>query len=150
MGTLPGRKESPLSPTARKPRAAKPVPARTAAIAAARAFEEVKGEAIEVLDVSEVSPITEFFVLATGTGPRHVKALVEGALRSLKDMGIRSASVDGAEEGTWAVVDYGPVVLHVFQQKSREFYDLEMLWGDGKKVRWAPPAKKKAKADGEE
>ncbi len=106
----------------------------------------MKGEGIEVLDVSEVSPITEYFVLATGTGPRHVKALVEGAVKTLKDMGIRADSVDGAEEGRWAVVDYGPVVLHAFQAQAREFYDLEMLWGDGKKVRWAAPAKRKAKA----
>jgi ribosome-associated protein len=147
--TLRGRKETTLSPTARKPRAPKPVPARAAAIAAARALDAVKGEAIEVLDVSEVSPITEYFVLATGTGPRHVKALAEGAVRELRDMGIRAASMDGADEGTWAVVDYGPVVLHVFQATAREFYDLEMLWGDGKKVRWAA-AKRKAKADEEE
>jgi ribosome-associated protein len=105
----------------------------------------MKGEAIEVLDVGEISPITEFFVLATGTGARHVKALAEETVHVLKEMGIRPDSMDGAQEGKWAVVDYGPVVVHVFQATTREFYDLEMLWGDGKKVRWAAPAKRKTK-----
>lgn len=99
--------------------------------------------------MGEISPITEFFVLATGTGPRHVKALAEGVLGSLRELGIRSHSVDGAMEGMWAVIDYGPVVVHVFQPSARAFYDLEMLWGDGKKVRWAAP-KRKTKAAEEE
>jgi len=96
----------------------------------------MKAEDVVVLDVSEVSPIAEFFVLATGTGPRHVSALAAETVRALKGMEIRPAATDGVEQGTWAVVDYGPVVVHCFQKTAREYYDLDMLWGDGRRVRW--------------
>ena len=129
------------------PRRTKTTSARAAAVAAARAIDAASGEDVVVLDVGEVSPITEYFVLATGTNPRHVRALAEEAVRSLKEMGIRPSSVDGAEQGWWAVADYGPLVLHLFQPEARVFYDLEMLWGDGKKVRWKAPARKTAKAE---
>lgn len=108
----------------------------------------MKAEEILVLDVSDVSPITEYFVFATGTNPRHVKALASEAVATLKEGGIRPRAADGLDQGFWAVVDYGPVVVHVFQPEARTFYDLEMLWGDGKKVRWAEPKPRAAK-DGE-
>lgn len=106
----------------------------------------MKGEDIVVLDVTEVSPLAEYFVLATGTGARHVNALAQDAVRTLKEMGVRSYSEDGFSQGTWAVVDFGPLVLHCFQRTAREFYDLDMLWGDGKKVRWKAVAAKRASA----
>ena len=106
----------------------------------------MRGGDVVVLDVGEVCPITELFVIATGTSPRHVKALADEAVRYLKEEGIRPTSIDGAEQGYWAVVDYGSVVVHVFQAEARRFYDLEMLWGDGKKVRWKAPARKSASA----
>jgi ribosome-associated protein len=112
----------------------------------ARALDAMKAEDVLVLDVGEVSPITEVFVLATGSNARHVKALAEEAVAALKGLGARPVSVDGAEQGFWAVVDVGPVVIHLFQPRAREFYDLEMLWGDGKKIRWKAPARKAAKA----
>jgi ribosome-associated protein len=102
----------------------------------------MKAEDLVVLDVSEVSPLAEFFVLATGTGARHVTALAEEVVRVLKDLGARPDGVDGVTQGHWAVVDYGPVVVHCFQRQAREFYDLDMLWGDGTKVRWKPAAKR--------
>jgi ribosome-associated protein len=117
---------------------------REAAILAARLLDEGKAADVVVLDVGEVSPIAEFFVLASGTNPRHVRALAENTVRSLKDDGIRPDSVDGAVQGSWAVVDYGPVVVHVFLPDTRALYDLELLWGDGSKVRWKAPAKKAA------
>lgn len=129
---------------AKKPRKSSGTPVRTAAVTVARALDALRGEEIVVLDVGEVSPIAEIFVLATGTNPRHVKALSDETVRALKALDIRPDSVDGAEQGYWAVVDYGPLVVHLFQPKAREFYDLEMLWGDGKKVRWKAPAKAKA------
>jgi len=106
----------------------------------------MKAEAVLILDVGEVSPITEYFLLATGDNARQVKALAQEAVRALAAEGIRPSSTDGFDQGTWAVVDYGPLVVHVFQPQAREFYDLEMLWGDGKKVRWMAPARKAAGA----
>ena len=106
----------------------------------------MKAEDLVVLDVSEVSPLAEYFVLANGTGARHVTALAEEVVRVLKDMGARPDGMDGVAQGHWAVVDYGPLVVHCFQPAAREFYDLDMLWGDGAKVRWKPSAAKRASA----
>ncbi|MCK6480428.1 MAG: ribosome silencing factor [Planctomycetes bacterium] len=101
-----------------------------------------------MLDVSEVSPITEFFVLATGDNARHVKALAEEAIRAIREEGASPDSREGLEQGAWAVVDYGPLMIHVFGREQRAFYDLEMLWGDGAKVRWKAPVRR-AKAGGD-
>jgi len=129
---------------AKKPRKSHGTPVRAAAVTVARALDALRAEDVMVLDVGEVSPIAEIFVLATGSNPRHVKALADETTRSLKLLSIRPDSVDGAEQGYWAVVDYGPLVVHLFQPQARLYYDLEMLWGDGKKVRWKAPAKAKA------
>ncbi len=140
----PPRAGSSTAPRTRKAPAGRPrrgVPARTAAIAAARALDALKGEDVLVLDVTDVSPITEFFVIATGDNPRHVKAMAEDVVAVLKKEEIRPLSADGAEQGTWAVVDYGPFMVHVFRRDQRSFYDLEMLWGDGTKVRWKAPVR---------
>ena len=102
----------------------------------ARALDAMKAEDVVVLDVSEVSPIAEYFVLATGTAARHVSAMAGETVRVLKAIEIRPAASDGAEEGKWAVVDYGPLVVHLFQRSAREYYDLDMLWGDGRRIRW--------------
>ena len=104
----------------------------------------MKAEDVVVLDVSEVCAIAEHFVLATGGNARHVRAMAQEVIRQFKGEGILPLAREGLEEGTWAVVDYGPLLVHVFQGAAREFYDLEMLWGDGKKVRWRAPVRKKA------
>jgi ribosome-associated protein len=106
----------------------------------------MRAEDVVVLDVGEICPIAEVFVFASGSGARHVKALADEAVRVLKEAGIPPNATDGVEQGYWAVVDYGPLVVHVFQPQAREYYDLEMLWGDGKKVRWRAPARKAATA----
>jgi ribosome-associated protein len=92
--------------------------------------------------VSAISPLAEYFVLATGTGARHVTALARETVAALKARGVRPDAEDGLSQGTWAVLDYGPVVVHCFQRAAREFYDLEMLWGDAGKVRWKAPARR--------
>ena len=107
-----------------------------AGITVARTLDGMKAEDVVLLDVSEVSPIAEYFVLATGTAARHVSAMAAETVAVLKAMEIRPAGVDGAEQGTWAVVDYGPLVVHIFQRAARDYYDLEMLWGDGRRIKW--------------
>lgn len=144
---MPPRPKSAAPARRATARAPKAIPARAAAVAAARALEAMKGEDVVVLDVSEVSPITEFFVIATGDNPRHVKALAEDVVASLKKERIRPRAEDGFEQGMWAVVDYGPFMVHVFHREQRSFYDLEMLWGDGTKVRWKAPVRKAKAGD---
>ena len=136
---MPGATTAP-----RKARRRKPLPVRKAAVLVARALDATRGEDIVVLEVGELSPLSECFVLATGTNPRHVTALAEEAERSLKALDIRPSGREGVAQGYWAVLDYGPLLVHVFDPKARAFYDLDMLWGDGKKVRWRAPKPKSA------
>jgi ribosome-associated protein len=96
----------------------------------------MRAEQISVVDVGEISPITEIFVFANGTNPRHVKALAQEAEMVLKAVDIRPDSRDGRDQSWWVVLDYGPLMIHVFQPEARTFYDLEMLWGDGKALEW--------------
>jgi ribosome-associated protein len=121
------------------------VPARKAAVAVARALDALKAEDIVVLDVDAVSTVTEVFLLASASNPRHVRALAEQAEKTMREeIGVRPAGREGIEEGRWAVLDYGPLVVHLFQPSARKYYDLEVLWGDGAKIRWKPPAAKAA------
>jgi ribosome-associated protein len=130
-----------------KPRTAasrrrKPVAVRKAAVEVARALDALKAEEIVILDVGAISTVADVFLLASASNPRHVRALVEEAERTMREsIGVRPAGREGILEGRWAVIDYGPLVIHLFQPASRKYYDLEMLWGDAKKVRWKAPKK---------
>jgi ribosome-associated protein len=102
-----------------------------------------KAENIVVLDVCKVSSVTDYFVIASGTSQPHLRAIVEeisGKLRDEHD--IRPRAVDGSSLGSWVVLDYFDVIIHVMHADVRARYDLEGLWGDAAKVK---PAKKPAK-----
>ncbi|MEN8148631.1 MAG: ribosome silencing factor [Planctomycetota bacterium] len=95
---------------------------------------ERKGEDIVVLKMDEVLPITDWFVVATGRNRRHVDALTEHVLVSLKARGVHARNRSGKDTGRWVLLDFGWVVVHLFQPEEREYYDLEMLWADAGKV----------------
>ena len=92
------------------------------------ALEDLKGNNIVNLDVSELTDVTDTMILASGTSNRHVKSLAENAIEQLKKNGHRPLGIEGLAEGEWVLVDFGDVVLHVMQPHIREFYDLERLW----------------------
>ncbi len=89
-----------------------------------------------VLDVSQITPLFDFFVITTGTNPRQMRAIAEGASTAMKELGSPKQSTEGKDSGNWVVQDYGDVVLHVFTPEGRKNYDLEALWGDAKRVDW--------------
>ena len=95
---------------------------------------ERKGDDIVVLKMDEVLPITDWFVVATGRNRRHVDALTEHVLVSLKARGVLAKHRSGKDTGRWVLLDFGWVVVHLFQPEEREYYDLEMLWADADKV----------------
>nr|BAL58634.1 hypothetical conserved protein [Candidatus Acetothermum autotrophicum] len=88
---------------------------------------EKKGEETVILDMREFSIPTDFFVITHGDNPKHVKAIADNILEKLPRPVLRS---EGWESKNWIVLDYGDLIVHIFQRELRRFYDLEGLWGD--------------------
>jgi ribosome-associated protein len=89
---------------------------------------------VVILDVSELTIIADYFVIATARSRVQVQSIVEMVQERLKEFDILPSRVEGVEQGSWAVMDYSSTILHVFQPEAREYYDLENLWGDAKEV----------------
>ena len=107
---------------------------RKLALCVAAAGLERKAAAIEIIDVSGKVDYTELVVLMSGRSAQHVHAIAKGLQRDLKDDGVVPLSVEGAERAHWVLLDYNDVVVHVFQEDARCFYDLEGLWIDASRV----------------
>ena len=93
------------------------------------ALEEIKAKDIVVLDVHKLTSITDIMVIASGTSSRQVKALADNVVEKAKAAGCRTLSVEGEREGEWILVDLADVVVHVMSPTTRDFYQLEKLWG---------------------
>ncbi len=108
---------------------------RRMALAAVKAAAENRGQDIILLDLTEQTALFDFFVIASGSSRRQLAAMSTEIDRVLKyDLHERKMSVAGYEESRWIVLDYGSIVVHLFDEETREFYDLESLWADGKQV----------------
>ena len=99
-----------------------------------RALDSKKGQDILLLETDGLTTLSDYFVLCTGTSATQLKALADAAERSMKENDILPHHVEGHRGGTWILQDYGDVVLHLFSPEAREFYDLDRLWQDAKKV----------------
>jgi len=107
------------------------------AIACARAAEEIQAEDICVLDLTGISPITDFMVVCSGTSLPHLKAVMRDVGKSVfEEFDARPSSSDGDAPSRWLVLDYIDVMVHVMHTDLRELYGLEDLWADGKEVKW--------------
>ena len=94
-----------------------------------------KAEDLAILDLRGISTITDYFVICTGTSFRHTKTIAENIILKLKnDNKIKVQRVDGISEGRWIALDYIDVIVHIFDEKTRNLYLLENLWGDAEKV----------------
>ena len=103
--------------------------------------ENKKAEEIVVLDVSKVSSVTDYFVVASGTSEPHLRAIVSEITDKLRDeYDVRPNAVDGSLHAAWVVLDFFDVIVHVMRSDVRERYDLETLWGDAAKVKPRKPA----------
>jgi len=105
-----------------------------AALVAAQALDDKKGEDIVILDVSGLLVVTDVFLLASGTSTRHVRSLMDDAEVALREIDRRPIRREGAEYGEWVLLDYGDLVIHVFEKETRSYYDLERLWADAPRV----------------
>ena len=101
--------------------------------AAARSALEKKARNVVALELAGLTDIADYFVLASGTGERHVLTISEAVEHGTKEKGITPFSTEGYEEGRWVIIDYGDVVVHVFLESLRELYDLENLWIEAKR-----------------
>ena len=87
-----------------------------------------------VLDLREITLITDYFVICHGTSNVHIRALSEAVMEALREVGVRPAGVEGRRAARWVLLDYGDLIVHIFAEEEREFYSLERLWSDAAKV----------------
>jgi ribosome-associated protein len=92
------------------------------------ALENLKGQEIVTLDVSQLSDVMDTLIIASGTSSRHARSLAENLVEETKKAGFRALGVEGLETGDWVLVDYGDTVVHVMQDETRNYYELEKLW----------------------
>jgi ribosome-associated protein len=109
---------------------------RRAAVAAARAAASKQAREVVVLDVRDLIVITDYFLIASGSSDRQVRAVSEEIERAVKARGLRPVRREGEREGRWVLLDFVDFVAHVFQDQDREYYGLERLWADAPVVEW--------------
>ncbi len=103
--------------------------------AAAQVAVELQGEDVVILDMRDQTTWFDYFVLATGTSRRQLHAMSEEIDHKLEDeMGDQRMGIEGYRESRWIVLDYGTVVIHLFDEETRRYYSLETLWGDARQV----------------
>ncbi len=100
----------------------------------AKILSEKKGLDIKVIEISDVSVIADYMVIATGNSSTHVKALADEVEEQLDDMGVSVSHIEGYRSNSWILLDYIDIIVHVFSNEAREYYDLERLWEDGKVI----------------
>jgi ribosome-associated protein len=111
------------------------------AVFIADALADKKAADITLLDVHDLVGYTDVFVVCTGRSDRLVKALADHAERMVRtELRLHPIGVEGVERGLWALIDFGDVVVHIFREHERVFYDLEGLWEDAPRVPYEPPA----------
>lgn len=98
------------------------------------ALNDKKGEDIKIIDISGVSNVADYFIIANGTNTPHVESLVDNVEELLVKEGIHAERVEGVRSSGWILMDYSDVIVHVFSKEDRLFYDLERMWRDGKEV----------------
>ncbi len=102
----------------------------------ARVAADNKGRDIIVLDMRGITPLYDFFILATGTSRRQIHTITEETDAALRERGDQRLSVEGYEASSWVVQDYGDLMVHVFNPQAREYYALEELWADAPRIDW--------------
>ena len=99
-----------------------------------KALDDKKGEDIKVIDISKISVLADYFIIANGSNDSQVRALVENVEDELSKAGFEVRQREGYGLGNWVLLDFGSIIVHVFDKENRLFYDLERIWRDGKSV----------------
>ncbi len=99
-----------------------------------QALMDAKAQDITALDVRKISDFTDTMIIVSGTSTRHVQSVADKVIRGMRSHGVRAVGVEGEKIGEWVLVDFGDVVVHVMRPQTRDFYNLEKLWSDGKPI----------------
>lgn len=101
---------------------------------AIQALEDKKAEEIKTIDISEVSVIADYFIIANGTNRSQIQALSDHVEETLGKAGVSLRQIEGYQNANWVLLDFHDVIIHIFDKENRLFYDLERIWRDGKPV----------------
>jgi ribosome-associated protein len=111
--------------------------ARAVAVVAARAAADKKGESTVILEMGPLLAVTDAFVITSGSNPRQVRTIADEVEEQVKAAGAGGPHrVEGLDDARWILLDYGDVVVHVFLEEARQYYDLERLWADAPRLAW--------------
>ena len=110
--------------------------ARQFALEIARIADDYKAENVVALDLREISAVMDYTVICTGSSDRQMRAVADQMIDYAKRMGQKPYGMAGRDAGRWVVIDFVDVVVHIFSQADRVYYDLELLWGDGPHLDW--------------
>lgn len=100
----------------------------------ARVLDSKKAQQLSVIDTFELTSLSDFFVICTGTSPAQIKALSDACEKFMDENELPVHHIEGHRGGTWVLLDYGAVIVHIFTEESRAFYDLDKLWCDATEV----------------
>ncbi len=101
---------------------------------AIQALEEEKAEDIQIIDISEISAIADYFIIANGTNRSQIQALADSVEEKLGRAGVQFKQMEGYDTANWILMDFLDIVVHIFDKDNRAFYDLERIWRDGKQI----------------
>lgn len=101
---------------------------------AIEALQDKKAEDIHIIDIQEVSVLADYFIIANGNNRNQVQALIDNVDEKLGRAGYQVKQVEGYDTANWVLMDYGDIIVHVFDKENRLFYNLERIWRDGKQV----------------
>ena len=101
---------------------------------AVEALKDKKGEDIRVIDISEISTLADYFLIAAGSNRNQVQALSDSVQEKLGRAGYMTKNVEGYDMANWILLDFGDIIVHIFDSENRLFYDLERIWRDGKQI----------------
>lgn len=110
---------------------------------AARIAEDNRGKDIQLIDLRGLTPLVDYFVIATAASRRQGNAIAIEIDAEMKKIGELKLGIEGSEEGRWILMDYGDFVVHIFNREAREYYALEEIWGDAPRLEWADPNRPK-------
>ena len=109
--------------------------AKEMAAIAVEALEDKKANDISIIDIEKISTLADYFIIASGSNKNQVQAMTDEVLDKLGRAGFETKHVEGYRTANWILLDYGDIVIHIFDEENRLFYDLERIWRDGKAIK---------------